>query len=570
MDNSHCRKDDSMKKVIALVLLLLNIFNYSASKANTQSDYETVVAQRDALYQQLINLGVQPCIEIEGHSSDLIMTNDIEEDKTIASTSHQDTNVPSEKADRSISILTEELTVPVGKQLQIKAEIIRNSEDAPSKSTIQWSAVNEDMVKISSTGMVTGIAPGEAKILCTLADNPEIKELVTIHVIQPVKKIKAHTSQITLLYGASSKASKGRIDVIVSPENATDQTCLYSSSDESIVTVDAEGNLQAVAPGKARITILPSDGSPGVRTVCNVTVGQAVTAVSIPASQTISKKKTFVLKPEVLPNNATQKKLEYSSSNPEVAKVSSNGIVTAVECGTATITARSTDGSEISSECTVTVIQMVQSIKLDKKNVTLDYYGFEQLSATVFPEDATDKTVRWESSNRATATVTHNGMISALSPGTTTITCYAKDGSGVKSTVTVKVLEYQSKTKNGSISNGVPLGEPTNLAYNVENMLRFGNVDVRSYTVQKLDNGFFRFTMKYVAPSDFNVYVFSPPEGEFFGFYARKKTSSEEETVRFEIHKDDLYRSRFVTVLFSDIHSGDPFYVGLKQPFNSR
>ena len=92
-------------------------------------------------------------------------------------------------------------------------------------------------------------------ICCSAKDNPELKAYATIKVIQPVKAVKAEEAKITLLLGASEKAAQGKIRALITPENATTKKCIYTSSNESVVTVDAAGNLQAHAPGKARITV---------------------------------------------------------------------------------------------------------------------------------------------------------------------------------------------------------------------------------------------------------------------------------------------------------------------------
>lgn len=550
-----------MKKNIALGLLLLYVFTFSAASAITQSDYDAVVAQRNALYQQLISLGIQPCIEIEDLSSEPAITGSTEGEEDAAAPK-QEMSVHVETADRTISILTEEMTVSVGRQFQVKAEVIRNSEDAPAKSVLQWSTRNEELVKISPKGVVTGIAPGEAIIQCQLADNPDIKELASIHVVQPVKSIKAENRQITLLYGASQKAAQGTIEVVISPENATNQNCLYSSSDESVVTVDDQGHLQAVSPGKASITVLPADGSKGVRAVCYVTVGQAVSSISIPVSQkTMDKKTTFRLEPKILPENASVKKLEYSSSDPEVARVSSNGTITAVQCGKATITARAADGTGVSAQCSITVVQKVKSVQLDKRNITLEYEKTGTLKATVLPEDATNQKLMWSSSDWDIVRVDRDGTIRGIKPGTATVTCQAKDGSGVKATATVKVT-YKAKTKNGAVSNGVPIGNPSELEFETESRMRSGTISIRSVTVQKLNNDFFRFTMKYKSPAGYSIHVFSPPNGEYFDFDIKNRTSSGAETVQFEIHKKDLIASEFVTIQFyRHDGSGNTFYV---------
>ena len=121
----------------------------------------------------------------------------------------------------------------------------------------------------------------------------------------------------------------------------------------------------------------------------------------------------------VEPNNATNKNVSWSSSDPEVATVA-DGVVTPVKAGAATITVTTEDG-EYSATCKVTVIQPATGITLDKQKVTLVGAATEQLKATVVPAEA-DQTVVWKSSNDSVATVDQTGKVTSVSKGAATIT----------------------------------------------------------------------------------------------------------------------------------------------------
>ncbi len=139
----------------------------------------------------------------------------------------------------------------------------------------------------------------------------------------------------------------------------------------------------------------------------------------------------------VLPDNATEKTVTWTSSDPAVASVDADGTVTAVGVGTATITAKAGD---VTATCTVTVEPKPTSgVVLDQAALSLDIGATATLAATVLPEDATDKTVTWTSSDPTVATV-DNGIVTAVAAGTTTITAAAGDQSATCS-VTVKAEE---------------------------------------------------------------------------------------------------------------------------------
>ncbi len=147
------------------------------------------------------------------------------------------------------------------------------------------------------------------------------------------------------------------------------------------------------------------------------------------------------LKAYVSPVEATNQRVIWSSSNKRVATVSSKGLVKAVGKGTAVITCRAADGSGKKATCKITVKQpvKVKSVKLNRKSVIL-YRGKKlQLKATVTPSNATNKSVKWSSSNKRVATVSSKGVVKAAGKGTAVITCKAADGSGKKVTCKIRV-----------------------------------------------------------------------------------------------------------------------------------
>ena len=148
------------------------------------------------------------------------------------------------------------------------------------------------------------------------------------------------------------------------------------------------------------------------------------------------------LTPTITPDNATDKSVEWKSDDTGVATVNENGKVTAVGLGTTTITVTTADGGHTAT-CEVTVTPPaktpVTSVTLDKTSLTLDVGGSDTLAATVKPDDATNKAVKWSSSNENVATVDQNGNVKAVGAGTATITAAASDGSGKTATCEVTV-----------------------------------------------------------------------------------------------------------------------------------
>ena len=161
------------------------------------------------------------------------------------------------------------------------------------------------------------------------------------------------------------------------------------------------------------------------------------------ASAEMTEGETLQLTATVLPEDATDKSVTWSTSDENVATVDDSGLVTAVAPGTATITATTADGSNLSASCTVTIepnIVLATSIELDLDNAEMTEGSTTQLTATVLPEDATDKSVAWSTNDETVATVDGNGLVTAVAPGTAIITATTNDGSDLSASCTVTVV----------------------------------------------------------------------------------------------------------------------------------
>lgn len=147
---------------------------------------------------------------------------------------------------------------------------------------------------------------------------------------------------------------------------------------------------------------------------------------------------THLLSVEPTPPGTIMPAIVWESSNTAVATVSADGLVTAVKGGRCTIIARAADGSW-EATCSLTIIQMVESITLSNSTLTMGLYKEQRLTATVLPEDADDPTFTWTSSDESVAEVSRGGMVYTNGYGRCTITATANDGSGVKAECVIVV-----------------------------------------------------------------------------------------------------------------------------------
>ena len=248
----------------------------------------------------------------------------------------------------------------------------------------------------------------------------------------------------------TSKGATVSLTATVAPSNAGCKDVTWKSSNTAVATVSSTGVVTAVGNGTATITVTTASGSKTA--TCTVTVSIATTGVSLnKTSATLnSAGQTVQLTATVSPSDAANKSVTWKSSNTAVATVSSTGVVTAVGNGTATITVTTASGSK-SATCTVTVSIATTGVSLNKTSVTLDSVGETvQLTATVSPSNAANKSVTWKSSNTAVATVDANGLVKAVGNGTTTITVTTVSGS---KTATCQIVVKELAIPEFSVAN---------------------------------------------------------------------------------------------------------------------
>ena len=173
-----------------------------------------------------------------------------------------------------------------------------------------------------------------------------------------------------------------------------------------------------------------------------ITIGVKVKGITLDKTTAIvAPNGTLQLVPSIIPENAENKKLAWTSSNQAVATVDENGLVTGETVGNAIITATTTDESNLSATCNLTVKIPVTGISLNKTSAKVEIGKTINLIATVEPENATNKEIKWESSNTSIATVSNTGVVTGVANGTVTITATSLDNETIKKTCSVEVTE---------------------------------------------------------------------------------------------------------------------------------
>ena len=258
---------------------------------------------------------------------------------------------------------------------------------------------------------------GQGTITATTEDGWKMAkcQVIVYAKVIAVTGIRLSESSLQLARGESRTLSTS-----VQPVNATVDAVQWTSSDNSVASVDQKGTVTAVAVGETTITA----SAGGFSASCSVSVRVPVTSISLdPNLLLLTKGSVTVLTATVSPDDASDKTVQWSSDNPSVATVDQNGRVTAVDAGDAVITA---SAGGFSASCSVyCMIIPVSAVVLDKTSLFLARGSSETLKATVSPKDATEKTVRWSTDNPSVATVDQNGQVTAVNSGAATITAFA-------------------------------------------------------------------------------------------------------------------------------------------------
>ena len=325
-----------------------------------------------------------------------------------------------EVAVTEITLNKAELTLEPGQSEVLVATV--KPDDATDK-TVTWSTSNSGVATVQN-GKVTAVAEGEAVITAKAGDKTAECKVAVKYGVVVVTSVTLDVQELELVEGET-----GQLSATVLPDNATDKTVTWISSDESVATVDQEGKVTAVKAGEAIITAKAGDKE----AQCKVVVTPAavpVTSITLDAQLLeLEEGETGQLTATVLPEDATDKSVVWFSSDESVATVDQEGKVTAVKAGEAIITAKV---GELAAECKVVVhapVVPVTEITLDQQEVHIMPDQTVQLTATVKPDNATDKTVTWSSSHPEVATVDQKGTVTGVSMGETVITATAGDKS---------------------------------------------------------------------------------------------------------------------------------------------
>lgn len=349
--------------------------------------------------------------------------------------------------------VTESATVYAGEKITLKAKV--TPSDA-NEQGFTWTSSSTAIAKVSSKGIVTGVKAGTA-IITVQSTEGDYTANCTVTVKQHVTSVTLNKTELTIANG-----NEEQLTATIKPATATEKGYTFSSSDENVATVTANGLIKAVACGEAVITVKSKENNKTA--TCKVTVIEPVDDMQLNTySMTLYKGSSQKIEVSVTPADATLKTATYKSTDESVAKVDKKGVVKAVGKGEATILVTADGNKDIIKTCKVTVLLGVEEIKAEKDIYTVYENASEKINVTVLPADAHDPAVTYKSADEKIATVDANGNIKGIAKGETTITVQSVQNPDVICEIPVKVIRAVSGVTLSGTDKTVYSGESFDL-----------------------------------------------------------------------------------------------------------
>lgn len=326
-----------------------------------------------------------------------------------------------------------------------------NTTITPSNTTmskiIDWESSNGNIVQVDSNGKITAKAIGSATITARTING--YSSTSNVNVYSHITSVSLNKNNLSLTLG-----NKENLYATINPSDTTDSKILtWTSSNTKVATVDSNGLVTAKGVGSTTITVKTVNNK---TSNCVVNVGLPILSVSLnKTNATLIEGDTIQLNTEINPSNTSDSKvIIWTSSDTNLATVDSNGLVTTKGVGTATITAKTSNGK--TATCTIIINQRIiniESISLNNTTLSIERYKKYTIVPTINPYNTTNsKEITWTSSNTKVVTVDSNGIIYAKAIGKATITAKTSNGKTTTCLVTVTKVSASSVTVS-KISN---------------------------------------------------------------------------------------------------------------------
>ena len=342
---------------------------------------------------------------------------------------------PKEVKVQQITLTPSTSSVVVGESLQIAAKV---SPENATNATLKWKITPENILKLTATaGQFTAQQVGEALVRAEAADGSGITAECKV-VVKPrmVQSISLNATQKELIIGDSFT-----LTATVMPEHATNRNVIWKLVSGDAISLSNTGIVQAKKVGEALVRAEAADGS-GITAECKVVVKpRLVQAISLNATQkNLIIGDSFTLTATLSPENATNHNVIWKLVSGNAISLSNTGVIQAKKVGVALVRAEAADGSGITAECKVVVKpRLVQAISLNATQKEVIVGDSFTLTATLSPENATNRNVIWKLVSGHAISLSNTGVIQAKKVGEALVRAEAADGSGVSAACKVVV-----------------------------------------------------------------------------------------------------------------------------------
>ena len=373
----------------------------------------------------------------------------------------------------SVAFGTDRINVDLNEKVELKPVV---NNDPNFKTDLVWKSSDNRIVAVNNKGVITGKKPGAAYVTVGIK-NTRISSRIKI-LVSSSKYVQTGTSQpnnnlpkiisedttdngekdINTYIGVVDVESSinnttvgvGRIlkaNYKVTPTNATNKKVTWSSSDESVATVNSLGVIRTLSAGTTDISVKTQDGNKTSFFTLNV-----VSSTSDKTTIELNKKQVFMkagyTEQLVAIVNKENMGVKWSSSRPNVAVVDNDGKIVSKSMGNTVIKAVTADG-KVQAMCNVFVVNsniLVQKITLNKYNLALNRGAIFQLRYAVYPNNSTNQALTYSSSNPSVATVDTKGKVVGVGLGKAVIS--VSSSNGIVATCTVVVSNLKIKALN--------------------------------------------------------------------------------------------------------------------------
>ena len=327
---------------------------------------------------------------------------------------------------QSISLNATQKELIIGDAFSLTATAM--PENATNRNVV-WKLVSGDAISLSNIGVIQAKKVGEALVRAEAADGSGITAECKL-VVKPrlVQAISLNATQKNLVIGDSFT-----LTATLSPENATNHNVIWKLVSGDAISLSNTGVIQAKKVGEALVRAEAADGS-GITAECKVVVKpRLVQAISLNATQkNLIIGDSFTLTATLSPENATNRNVVWKLVSGDAISLSNTGVIQAKKVGAALVRAEAADGSGVSAACKVVVKpRLVQSISLNATQKELIIGDSFTLTATLSPENATNRNVIWKLVSGDAISLSNTGVIQAKKVGVALVRAEAADGSGI-------------------------------------------------------------------------------------------------------------------------------------------